>query len=183
MKRCGLILGLIGLVMTMSCPAMAWTSNTRFGKKTRTITQKLAVGAQWHGGIPDLEDLPLDDGDLSAKLVYEYHDSAAFWQLGATYTSSPDQEGVDYVLTPELNLIFKQDIYRLGAGALKSKVRSETDSYWTSVYWQVIAGVGIPLGDSFSFDIYGHYVFKEWGSLGDSDNGNVNFSALIAVSF
>lgn len=182
MKYICLIAGLAVFVLTTSVPVMAQT-NPRFGKTPDASLNKLVVGAQGHATISDFTDLPLKSGDYSYKLMYEYHEGIGYWQLGASYAPSPSAEGVEYVLTPQVNLILKDRIYRLGAGALKSYVEGDEDSHWTSVYWQICAGLGIPLGSRFSLDLYGHYVFERWDSIRDSDKGGVEYSALLAFTF
>src|ERR1035437_3253967 len=94
------------------------------------------------------------DKDLSYKLGYEYHESSAFWQLAANWT--PEATGAadtDWAMAPEMNLLFKDGWFRAGPGILIDYVsRSDGSSDWTSVYWQLLAGVGIPLGNTFTLD-------------------------------
>ncbi|MBU1170647.1 MAG: hypothetical protein KKD44_13885 [Proteobacteria bacterium] len=183
MKRVGQIIEMIALVLVCSFSLTAQADSTRLGKPVGGPMHKLVAGAQYHTTIPDFTDLPLKRGDYSYKLLYEYHEGIGFWQLGASYAPSPKDRDIDYVLTPQINLILKDRFYRLGAGALKSRVKGKTESHWTDVYWQICAGLGIPLGSRFSFDVYAHYVFESWDSIRDSDKGGVEYSALLGVTF
>jgi hypothetical protein len=115
--------------------------------------------------------------------MYEYHEGIGLWQIGADYVPRSSDKRFDSIITPCINLILKDRIYRIGLGALKSHVETDGDSYWTDIYYQVIAGLGIPLGSRFSFDIYGHYVFKKWDKFTDSDYAGFEYSALLGISF
>ena len=69
-------------------------------------------------------------------------------------------------MAPEMNLLFKDGWFRAGPGILIDYVsRSDGSSDWTSVYWQLLAGVGIPLGNTFTLDGYVYYPFSNWEHL------------------
>ena len=123
--------------------------------------------------------------DLSYKVGYEYHEASAFWQLAANWTpratGSPD---TDWAAAPELNLLFKEGWFRAGAGALIDYVsRSDGNSDWTSVYWQFLAGVGIPLGDAFTLDGYVYYPFSSWEHLNEFDVSSLEYGVNLGYKF
>jgi hypothetical protein len=120
---------------------------------------------------------------MSYDLMYEYHEGIGFWQLGASYAPGPSDKRFDYVITPELSLILKDRIFRLGVGAMKSYVKSEEDSNWTSLYWKATAGLGIPLGKHLGIDLYANYLFKSWGKITDKDTSGLDYRALISFGF
>lgn len=172
---------LILVVATVATASTARTAKHRFGKTMEGPSHRLAIGAQGHTRIDAFTDRALDKGDISYTMLYEYHEGIGLWQLGAGYAPSVDD--ADYVITPQINLIIKDRFYRLGSGAVMSYVKRDGDRDWTDVYWQVLAGVSIPLGSRFSVDVYGHYVFEKWNEITDSDRGGLEYSALLAVTF
>lgn len=177
----------IVLIMALyALPAAAWNGGQsyRYGKtKNPTTMNKLAAGVMWHPDIPGFTEYPLEEGDLSYKLIYEYHEGIGFWQLGLGYVPSPENKAVDQVLTPEINLVLKDGIYHLGVGALMSYVEDASETDWTGVYWQILAGIEIPLGSRFGLGLHGHYIFEDWDSIKDSDKGGFGYSALVSFSF
>ena len=154
-----------------------------YGKPYSGSMNKLVGGVTFHTKIPAITNLPLKDGDFSYDLMYEYHEGIGFWQIGASYAPGPSDNRFDYILTPQVNLIIKDRFYRLGVGALKSHVETQDERHWTDIYWQIIAGIEIPLGSHFGIDLYGHYVFKRWDKITESNDGGLEYSALLAVSF
>lgn len=174
------------LVVFYAFPVGAWEPGkaVQFGKsKAQTVTSKLALGVMWMPEIPGFTGYPFEEGDLSYKLFYEYHEGIGFWQLGLGYTPSPGNDAIDDVLTPEINLILEDGVCQLGLGAMMSHVNGEVESDWTDVYWQIIAGIEIPLGSRFGLELHGHYLFEQWGDIGDSDKGGPGGSVLLSFSF
>lgn len=156
----------------------------RFGKSTQTmISHKLSGGVTWYSEIPGFTEFPFANRDMGYTLFYEYHESAGFWQLGATYVPSPDNDAVRDVWTPEINLILKDSIYHMGVGALKSYVDYGSATEWTDVYWQFVGGIGIPIGSSFSLDLHARYIFESWGDIRESSKGGMGYTALFSLTF
>jgi len=142
------------------------------------------IGARQHVDHPYFEVLPYDDGDLSYGLAVEWHDESAYWQLAFNY--APDVTGTnatDYVLTPQINLVFKDNIWRGGLGVLKSYiVDKETGSDWTDVYWQLLLGADLPFyGMQLSLQAF--YVFEEWERLEEFDFGDLEYGAWLSYFF
>lgn len=125
------------------------------------------------------------DNDFSYKLGYEYHESVAFWQLAVNWT--PEATGAsdtDWAMAPELNLLFKDGLFRAGAGILIDYVaRSDGNSDWTSVYWQFLAGIGIPLGDAFTLDGYVYYPFSNWEHLNEFNVADLEYGINLGYKF
>ncbi|GAB6093949.1 hypothetical protein JCM14469_02010 [Desulfatiferula olefinivorans] len=169
------------LLAASAVSAAPRSARHRFGTPAEGPSQRLAVGIQGHTDIEAFTDRPLSNGDLSGTLFYEYHEGIGLWQIGAAYAPSADH--ADEVFTPQISLILKDRIYRMGTGALISYVKQDGDRDWTDVYWQILAGLSIPLGKRFSVDVYGHYVFEAWDEITDSDRGGLEYSALLSVSF
>lgn len=172
------------VVISVLSVSPAWArSSYRFGKNQESVTShKLSGGVTWYTEIPGFTDYPLSDRDMGYNLYYEYHESGGFWQLGASYIPSPDNDGVKDVLTPEINLLLKDKIYRLGTGALISYVDYGSDTDWTEVYFQFVGGLEIPIG-SFGIELHGRYVFKSFRSITDSQKGGPAYSVLISYTF
>jgi len=144
----------------------------------------LSLGARSHVDHSTFVDLPYDDGDLSYGLAYEIHESAAYWQVAVLY--APDVSGVetiDYVITPQINLIMKDSFWRMGVGALGSYIRdNETGGDWTDVYWQFIAGISIPLS-VFELNAQAYYPFEAWRDIGDFDTDDIEFGGWLTYFF
>ena len=183
MKR-GPILMVTALFLTaLSIPAWAFDKTTRMGEpKAAPSSSRISMGVRLMDEFPGLKDFPVEKDDLAYELFYEYHEGIGLWQIGAAYIPDGD-ERFDYLVTPQVNLIFKDRIYRLGSGVLKSCVATEDGEDWTDLYWQVIAGLGFTFGDFIGLDISAHYVFKKWKDIADTDKAAVDYSARLSLSF
>jgi hypothetical protein len=154
---------------------------------------KFSVGLRQHVDHSEFDEYPFDDDMLAYGVAYEYHDEVAFWQLAVLYTEDVDAvtnapgatvptSEVDYILTPQLNLIFTEKHWRAGAGILGSYVVTDTDEDWIDPYWQFMAGVGFPVM-AFTADLYAYYVYEDWGSLGDFAVDDIEFGGWLGYSF
>ena len=144
----------------------------------------LSGGARLHMDNSVSDDIPFGDDDISVLLGYEYHEDAAFWQLAVGYTPDVDSAlGVDYVVTPQMNLIIKDNMWRAGFGALWSYVKPDVGkSDWTDVYWQFLLGINLPVM-GLSMDVNAYYPFEDWGDLGDFDFSDVEYGVLFGYQF
>ncbi len=175
---------MLSFLLASILPAGAFENQTRFGKaKTSVSTGKITAGVRLHDEFPGLPELPVEKDDLSYELMYEYHEGIGLWQIGAGYMPGPRDDRFNYLITPQVNLIFKDRIYRLGSGIMKTYVESDSGSSWTDLYWQVIAGLGFSFGDHFGLDIYAHYVIENWKDIGDTDMAAVDYTAHLSISF
>ena len=146
-------------------------------------THKLALGVRIHDEIKAIPELPHDQGDLSWLLAYEFHSNIAYWQLGLGYTPESNTDRDAEVLTPQINLIFKDSIYRLGLGALTSYVDEGGETDWTDVYWQAIVGIELPLGSHASLGLFGCYVFNKWEDITESGDNGIAANLLLSWGF
>lgn len=144
----------------------------------------ISAGARYHVDHSVCEELPFGDGDVSYGLAYEYHEESGYWQIAMNYT--PDITGTnltDYVITPQINLIFKDRMWRGGIGALRSYVRDvDNNGDWTDMYWQMLAGIHLPLF-GLKLDVHAYYVFEKWNELDEFDSEDIEFGAWLKFSF
>lgn len=146
-------------------------------------THKISIGGTWHSNYSNFDKMPIEEDDYSYLLFYELHNKFAYWQLGGSFTPGPDDNRFDHIITPQLNLIIKDRIYRIGIGALTSNLKINGDNDWTRVYWQCIVGLGIPLGSHFGIDIYGHYLFESWKKIEKPASAAPGISVMINFAF
>lgn len=144
----------------------------------------LGIGGRYHADHSEFEELPFDDGDISYGINYEYHEDVAFWQVGVMFT--PDVGGTntaDTVITPQVNLIVKDDIWRGGFGVLKSYIEfDDGGSDWTDLYWQMHAGVSFPIGPVFVTAL-AHYAFEDFGEMKDFDFDDLEYGLWLSYKF
>ena len=131
------------------------------------------------------DKLVYGDKDLSYKLGYEFHEASAFWQLAANWTpKATGAADIDWAMAPEMNLLFKDGWVRAGAGVLTDYVsRSAGGSDWTGVYWQFLAGLGIPLGSALTLDGYVYYPFSNWNNLNKFDISELEYGINLGYKF
>ncbi|PIE71767.1 MAG: hypothetical protein CSA22_01020 [Deltaproteobacteria bacterium] len=142
-----------------------------------------SVGARFHQEQPEFKNPSFGDGDMTYLAAYEYHELYGSWQFALGYTPETDlDETVDYILTPEINLIYKERFYRGGIGMLKDYIKWEDQSGWRDLYYQFIVGVGFPIM-KMNLNITGYYVFDDWGNIGKFDFGNLEYAAMLRFNF
>ena len=145
----------------------------------------VTAGVRRHAEHSVFTDLPYGNGDLSYALGYELHEQNALWQLAADY--APDITGtnnVHAVFTPQLNLLFKDKIWRAGVGLLDSYIERKGDEQngWTSPYWQFILGVNIPI-NKFSLGAAAYYPFAHWSELSQFDVRDLDYGVSLSYTF
>ena len=142
------------------------------------------VGGRYHVEHSEFEELPFGNGDIGYGLVYEYHDRTAYWQIALSY--APDitgTNGVDSVLTPQINLVLEDAFWRAGAGLLSSYVqRDDGGSDWTDPYWQLILGIGLPLF-SLDLDVHAYYTLESWSDIDQFDPDDIEYGAWLTFAF
>ncbi len=156
--------------------------------KSSQGTNKLSFGGRYHAEQKELPEIPFGEGDIAYGVAYEYHEQAAAWQLAATYC--PDVTGgdktVDYIITPEVNLIVKDGIWRGGIGMLYSyldrKNDATDDDEWVGPYWQLLFGANIPF---FGIDLKAraYYDFEKFGDLDEFELDKLDYGAWLSFSF
>ncbi len=145
---------------------------------------RIDVGLRQHMAHATLEDVPFGDRDISYCVAYECQEENAYWQIGLGYTPHVTGNGTaDYIITPQLNLVATENIWRAGIGALMSYVHDDVgDSDWSDVYWQMLAGVGFPLG-TFQVDVLAHYTFDSWDGLRKFGAGDIEYGVWLKYAF
>jgi hypothetical protein len=151
------------------------------------VQSTVVIGARSHIEHTSFEDLPFDGGDLTYSLGFEWHEKDAYWQICLGYSPKPSRTNdVEYVLTPEVNLMISDNYWRGGIGAVWSYVErkgdSPTKSDWLDVYWQFIFGFSMPLG-GMHLDLMAYYVFQDWDKLDEFDLNDIEFGAWLGYNF
>lgn len=147
-----------------------------------------SIGARYHTTHTRFEDYPFRSGDISYQAGLEFHEGIGFWQLIMGYNpspkSSPDPEdpAVDYILTPQLNLILHDQGWLAGTGILSSYIKDEEESDWSKTYWQTMLGYQFRF-QYFTMDVMGIYSFDRWSNFSDFRFGNMEFSAMLKRRF
>jgi len=145
------------------------------------IKQRLGVGARYHAEQDTELEVAFDD-ETTYGLVYEYHEGGTFWQLGAQYGTGLGTNEVDYVITPEINLLVSDGAWRGGIGALASYVSTDEDSDWSDIYYQLILGFDMPLG-GMALSIQAAYVFEDFDELDEFDFDEMDWSGYLMYQF
>ncbi|MDI6775174.1 MAG: hypothetical protein QME60_07255 [Verrucomicrobiota bacterium] len=154
----------------------------------------VGAGVRMHTEQPHFADRPFGKGDLSYGLNYQWQEEKAFLQLGLDYALSisaeltdeqgnPIEDSVNSILTPYLNLVVKDGLYRGGIGILRSMVDyDQQDDDWTPIYWQFLLGVNLPIVMA-GIDIQAFYVFEGWDKLSDFKADDIEFGCSINFAF
>ncbi len=182
MNQIGRALITLAIALLITLPAHAFEGAGYLLGSSSEGTHKLTLGARYNDEVKAVSGLPFEKGDVSWLLAYEYHEQIAFWQIGVDYAPKSSTESEAKVITPQISLIFKDDIYRLGAGALQSYVDIDGNTDWTALYFQMIAGVDIPLGSRASLGLYGCYVFRRWNELIETDENGLAANLILSWS-
>lgn len=176
MKRhsCLLVVSLVTLAL-MNLSAFAAGSGN---------SSALSVGARLHSQHSVFTELPYGDDDVSYLLAWEGHEEDGYWQIAVDY--APDVSGIpttDYVITPQLNLIWNDGIFIGGLGGLQSYVSdSATGEDWTDFYWQFTLGLRIPLG-GLALAVQTYYVFDKWDELDQFEGKDLDYGVLLSYAF
>lgn len=145
---------------------------------------RVALGVRKHTSNPNFAEVKFDDDDFSYALALEWYDAGGYWQVGASYTPSPDAiDDSDYIITPQISLIFYESIWRIGVGVLKSYVNSSTKSEWSDIYWQAIAGIGLPPIGKLHLDFHASYVFEKWNRIDEFKFDDLEYSVWLGFNF
>ena len=165
------------IVLLMSCSILA------HAKTSTKMTTDISVGVQQHVDHSSFKELPFGNGDLSYAIAYELREGPSYWQL--VLDVAPDITGadsVDYMLTPQLNIIFEDNIWQGGLGILNSYVERDSDSGWTGLYWQFLFGIHGSSG-KIRLDLSAYYAFDNWSALDDFDTGDIGYGLWLRWPF
>ena len=153
------------------------------GAQATHAQSAVSAGARYHAKHSAFEELPFENGDISYTLGYEYHDKAGYWQLLVGYTPEVgDGMLVDYIITPQLNLLIKDSVWIAGTGILGSYIETELESDWTDVYWQVMLGFEFPL-PAFSLELLAYYPFESWNEFDEFDTDDLEYGLSMKFMF
>ena len=150
----------------------------------------ISVGTRYHLEHGSFDELPFDDGDMSYGAAYEWHEDGGYWQVALMYTPSVGgnvgdrtTNSTDYVITPQINLLFKDGTWRGGIGVLRSYIKDKDDgAEWTDIYWQALFGVHLPMF-GLEFDILLGYVFETWNDFESYAFDDMDYNVWISFSF
>lgn len=152
------------------------------------IFSAAAAGIRYHSdhsAFTAEEGWAYTEGDISYTGAYEWHEEAGYWQLAVEYTPLSDESNiVDYAVTPQLNLVFNDGVWRGGVGILDTYLQPQDgEGEWSGIYWQLLAGLSFPLYKTFTVDVFSAYPFKEWGRLRDFKWADLEFGGWVNFTF
>lgn len=147
--------------------------------------QVISLGARYHEANAAFTTRPFSDGDISYCAAYEFHDQNAFWQLGVDVTPEVgDGDAIDYGVTPQLNLLFKDRIFQGGLGILSTYTRDAAgQGDWMDMYWQFILGIALPLPGRLKVSANAYYPFEKWDSLGEFKSEDIEYGVAVGYTF
>ncbi len=155
-----------------------------FGSLEAKDGRYLGFGGRRHVNHSEFLELPFGDDDMSYFIAYELHDLSGLWRIALNYTSSIEAtDSVDYVLTPEVDLLVKDKMLMGGVGMLKSYIKDEISSDWTTTYWQLILAANFGMSQSVMLDVGAYYLFEEWKKVDEFDVDDLEYAASLKFSF
>jgi len=130
----------------------------------------LSVDGRYHTENTVFTDLPYGNADISYGLAYTFTEEHVGLKLGADF--SPDVSGTretphtnktDYVITPQVNFIVKDQMFRGGIGILTSYIRDDKgEGDWLGSLLANDAGTLHPPGQELSVEGNVYYVLERW---------------------
>ncbi|MBI2437766.1 MAG: hypothetical protein HYV36_03000 [Lentisphaerae bacterium] len=151
----------------------------------------LSLGGRYHTENTVFTDLPFGNADFSYALAWTFASEQVGLQLGADFApdvsgarDAPNTNQTDFAVTPQVNLILKDRMFRGGVGLLTSYVRDDLgEDDWLSPYWQLLLGLNLPLGNNFSLDGLVYYVLEKWGDIGDFKPKELEYGLWLNYNF
>jgi hypothetical protein len=141
------------------------------------------VGARMHSDHSVFTELPYGDNDVSYLLAIEGREEDGFWQIGVDYAPAiSGNDTTDYVITPQLNLLWQDRYFFGGIGALQSYVSDSIENDWTDLYWQFTVGLQIPFG-GIDISLQTYYAFDKWDDLGDFKGKDLDYGVSLSYRF
>lgn len=146
-------------------------------------SNQFTAGVRYHTEHAVFDEVPYDDGDLSFLIAYEYHEPSAYWQLALGYApDASNGDDIDYVFTPEINIIIKDSIWRAGIGILTSYVGDDEEE-WSDMYWHLMAGVKLPVF-GFPVQAFTYYTFEDFGEIVDEwEFEDMEYGIMVRLPF
>lgn len=167
---------LITGIMLFSCHAYGITPD---------FEHKLGLGVRLHSHNSVFEERPYSSGDTSYELYYEIHDLATsgFWQIVFGSSESPENSEINKIYSQQLNLIFKDRIYRGGFGILNHCIVTDKYEKWADTYYQFIFGIYISFSEKLGLALNSYYVFEEWDTVTKLNGGDIEYALMLDFKF
>lgn len=156
----------------------------------------LSVGARRHVEHSAFSTLPFRNGDMSYGLAYQYTEKIGIWQLALDVApdvsgfrevvsgTTTNNVGVDFILTPQMNVIIIDRFFRGGGGIRTSYIRDvDGNGEWLDPYWQFQLGLCFPLIQKLSLDVSAYYIYEEWDKLDRFKFGDIEYGAWLNYAF
>lgn len=141
------------------------------------------IGAGRYHAENEYSPVAFEDGDWSFLGGIEIYEGPGYWQFAVDYADGGSGT-VSRVITPQINLNFSEGGVIAGVGVLYSYVDDDvTGSDWSDIYYQLNAGLDMPMGDSSSLIAVAHYVFEDWGDVGEFDFDLVDYTVGFNYKF
>lgn len=165
-------------VLAMGVAGMvAWAGVAQAG-------QAVSLSGRYHQDQEEFTEYPFNTGDLSYMVAWETDNDDALVQFGAAFCPSfKERETLDYAVTPQMNLLLKDRVFRGGLGILTTYTQGDEDDDWTDMYWQFLLGLSFGVTKKVTLDTYAVYPFKDWDSLGDFKGEAIEYTAGLAWHF
>jgi hypothetical protein len=136
---------------------------------------RIGAGANYWKTLDDIEISDIDEEGFGYFVGYQYL-SPSLWGLGLDVEKLPDGWGgsEEDVYAPQAYLMLGRAFY-VAAGAGYYYADGE---FADQPFYNVRAGVDVPLGPSVSLDVYANYRLDDWDDLGKNDS-NVDTDTVI----
>jgi hypothetical protein len=144
----------------------------------------VAVGARFHPPHSLIEQWPFND-NWSYGISYALYEGLGYIELGLDYApEGADGTGIDDVITPRLNMAFKDGYFVAGLGIGKSYVRMvEGENEWISLLYQAHLGLEIPVGNRFELGGGAYYSFKSFSDWSDFKSKDLEYGIRLGFFF
>lgn len=165
--------------------AIAMLAAGALAARGQDLLYTASVGGRYHVESSVLPDVPYGDGDWSSYFAFEATEGAGFWQLGLDVGYGADQnEEIDLLLTPQLNLMITDGAFVGGLGILDTYlIGGEDGDEWTDIYFQFSLGFNFEVGRRGALLLLAHYPFEDWGDLDEFDGDDLEFSGAFRYRF
>jgi hypothetical protein len=158
------------VLLAAAAPALA--------QNTMNVAWSVFGAARYHVENPALTEVAYDDGSWSPMIGVEVSEGPGAWQLAVDFADGAGgTNGVDSIITPQLNLLFADNGITGGLGVLGSYVEDVNgDTDWTDLYFQLNLGLLFPFGDSLGLVGNVHYLFDDFDDISDIDFDVLEYS-------
>ena len=151
----------------------------------------LSVGGRYHTENTVFSDLPYGNADISYAMAYTFSEEHAAIKLGVDYApdvsgtrDAPNTNKTDCVITPQVNFIVKDRMFRGGVGILTSYIRDDQgEGNWLDIYWQLMLGLCIPLGKHLSMEGNVYYVLERMDKITEFRLKEIEYGLWLNYNF